>query len=285
MTVDANHHGLSPSRVDVHFGGPTMPNAADLTLLGDQWSPVGDFFGSAIAGVGDVNADGYPDFVVGSHQRVTGGTTGFARVYFGGPTLHVTPDVTLQSPTGDTVSDLFGFSVAGLGDVNGDGVADLAVGAPSSSATGAPVGVVYVYFGGTTLSSMPNLKFSGTGGDHGAWFGVIVAAAHDVDGDGLNDIAVMTRSTRVDIFLGGATAAMSPAFSHAAGPATESRRGLAVRDLDGDSRLDLLVGRLVTDEQGPGLVDVALGATGLANTAVTLSGSAAGDGFGAVIGR
>ncbi len=285
MTVDANHHGLSPSRVDVHFGGPAMANAPDLTLLGDDWSPVGDFFGSAIAGVGDVNGDGYPDFVVGSHQRVTGGTTGFARIYFGGPTLHAMPDVTLRSPMGDSVGDLFGFSVAGLGDVNGDGISDLAVGAPSTSATLAPVGAVYVYFGGAAPSSAPDLTFSGSGTDHGAWFGVIVAGAHDVDGDGLNDIAIMTRSTRVDVFLGGTTAATSPAFTHAAGPAAESRRGLAVRDLDGDSHPDLLVGRFVTDDQGPGLVDVALGAHGLTNTAVTLSGAAAGDGFGAVIGR
>jgi hypothetical protein len=58
-----------------------------------------------------------------------------------------------------------------------------------------------------------------------------------------------------------------------------------VRDLDGDSRPDLLVGRLVTNDQGTGLVDVALGVQGLANTAVTLSGAAPGDQFGAVIGR
>jgi hypothetical protein len=299
MTVDADHHGLSPSRVDVHFGGPTMANAPHLTLLGEAWNPVADFFGSAIAGVGDINDDGHPDFVVGSHQSATGSGGGLARIYFGGPSLDATPDRTLQSPTGGNAG-LFGFSVAGLGDVNGDGISDLAVGAPfggpSPDPTLAPAGAVHVYFGGAVPSSAPSLTFHGT--DQRAWFGAIVAGAHDVDGDGRNDIAVMTRgavehtptsapptNARVDVFLGGATAATSPAFTHAAGPAAEGRRGLAVRDLDGDSRPDLLVGRFVTDNQGTGLVDVALGAQGLANTAVTLSGAAPGDQFGAVIGR
>jgi len=292
VTVDVNHHALPPARVDVHFGGPTMANAPDLTLFGDPSETSGDFFGSAIAGVGDFNGDGYPDFVVGSHQLSTG-----VRIYFGGRSLSRTPGVTLRSPIGESAGDLFGFSVAGVGDVNGDGISDLVVGAPSTTATAAPVGAAYVYFGGVPPSATPGLTFRGT--DHGTWFGASVAGAHDVNGDGLADVAILTRGVagglpapvppdngvRVDIFLGGATASALPAFTHKAGPASEGKRGLAVRDLDGDSQPDLLVGRLVTDDRGMGLVDVALGARGLANTAVTLAGAAPGDQFGAVIGR
>jgi hypothetical protein len=292
VTVDADHHALPPARVDVHFGGPAMSNRPDVTLLGDPSQALGDFFGSALAGIGDFNDDGYPDFVVGSHQLTTG-----VRIYFGGATIHATPGVTLRSPLGSDAGDLFGFSVAGVGDVNGDGVSDLAIGAPSTTASAAPVGAAYVYFGGATPSVKPGLTFRGK--DQGAWFGAIVTGAHDVDGDGLADIAVLTRGVsgiaptprptdngaRVDIFLGGSTASGAPAFTHQAGPAVDGKRGLAVRDLDGDSRPDLLVGRFGTDAHGMGLVDVALGVRGLQTTEVTLSGAAPGDLFGAVIGR
>jgi hypothetical protein len=289
VTVDAQHHALPPTRVDIHFGGPAMANAPDLTLLGEMSNPSDNFFGSAIAGVGDLNDDGYPDFVVGSHDG-----PGVVRVYFGGPGLNSMADVSLTSPPGAGV--LFGFSVAGVGDYNGDGIADLAVGAPGNGPFPGPLGSAHVYFGGASLSSTPGVTLTGT--SPGDWFGAAVAGARDVDGDGFDDVAVMTRgftgpsgvsapanNLRVDLFRGGAAAATSPWATHQAGPATESRRGLAVRDLDGDSRPDLLVGRFVTDVKGIGLVDVVLGAQGYSTAAVTLSGSAAGDEFGAVIGR
>jgi hypothetical protein len=290
VTVDAQHHALPPTRVDIHFGGPAMANAPDLTLLGETSNPAGNFFGSAIAGVGDVNDDGYPDFVVGSHDG-----PGVVRVYFGGPGLNPMADVTLTSPPGAGV--LFGFSVAGIGDFNGDGIPDLAVGAPGNGPFPGPLGSAHVYFGGTSLSSTPGVTF--TGKNPGDWFGAVVAGARDVDEDGFDDVAVLTRGVagiaptplpavnnlHVDLFRGGATAATSAWITHQAGPATAYRRGLAVRDLDGDSRPDLLVGRFVTDDQGIGLVDVVLGVQGYSTAAVTLSGAAAGDEFGAVIGR
>jgi hypothetical protein len=290
VTVDAQHHALPPTRVDIHFGGPTMANAPDLTLLGDPSSPADNFFGSAIAGVGDVNDDGYPDFAIGSHNG-----PGVVRVYFGGPGLDSMADVTLTSPPGAGV--LFGYSVAGVGDFNGDGIADLAVGAPGNGPFPGPLGSAHVYFGGATLSAMPGLTLTGT--NPGDYFGAAVVGARDVDGDGFDDIAVMARgfadpsgvsppantSLRVDLFRGGAAAATSPWVTHQAGPATADRRGLAVRDLDGDSQPDLLVGRFVTDEHGMGLVDVVLGANGYAAATLSFSGVAAGDEFGAVIGR
>ena len=290
VTVDAQHHALPPTRVDIHFGGPTMANAPDLTLLGDPSNPADDFFGSAIAGVGDVNDDGYPDFVIGSHDG-----PGVVRVYFGGPTLSVKADVTLTSPPG--AGALFGFSVAGVGDFNGDGIPDLAVGAPGNGPFPGPLGSAHVYFGGASLSSTPDVTFTGT--DPGDWFGAAVAGARDVDGDGFDDVAVMARGftgpagvsvpanngLRVDLFRGGAAAATSPWVTHQAGPAAAAQRGLAVRDLDGDARPDLLVGRFVTDDQGMGLVDVVLGAQGYAAATLSFSGVAAADEFGAVIGR
>jgi hypothetical protein len=285
-TVDAAHHAQFPSRVEIHFGGPSMANTPDLILLGDV-GPVGDFFGSAVAAGADLNGDGYPDLVVGSHQRVTGSATGFARVYFGGPGLHQDPDVTIQSPLGADVADLFGFAVAGVGDVNGDGVADLAVGAPATNASMAPLGTVYVYFGGAAFGTRsPDVTLKGA--NQGDRFGKVVAGMGDIDGDGLGDIAILApaiQTERVEIFLGSKSPKGNADFTFHAGPATNEARGLSVRDLDGDSLPDVLVGNWVTDGSGIGRASVLLGAEGYTTSAFTVSGSTAGDRFGSAIAR
>jgi len=91
VNAGTDHTAILPARVEVHFGGPTLRDAADLTLLG-MAAP--DFFGSAVAGGGDLNGDGYPDFVVGSHQNGN-----LVRVYFGGPAMDDVADATLPPPS------------------------------------------------------------------------------------------------------------------------------------------------------------------------------------------
>jgi hypothetical protein len=282
FTVDAEHHAQEPSRVEVHFGGPAMANAADVTLS----TAPGARFGTAVAAVGDVNGDGYVDFAVGA--AMTGGD-GAAYVYFGGPTLMATPGVTLNAPAGVT---LFGYAVAGSGDFNGDGFADLAVGAPGTASKPGTPGAAYVYFGGAAISSTPGVSLAGNA--DADRFGAALVGLNDVDGDGRDDLAVLawgalwpntvTRA-HVDVFPGATTGMPALMSTRDAGPAANGRRGLAARDLDGDSIPDLLVGRLADGAAWPSLVDVALGADGFTTTAVTLSDGESGDQFGTVIGR
>ena len=82
-------------------------------------------FGVSVASAGDVNGDGYADVVVGAQGYTT--NTGRAYVYLGGPSgLATTAATTL---TGESANHYFGSSVATAGDVNGDGYADVVIGA------------------------------------------------------------------------------------------------------------------------------------------------------------
>jgi MYXO-CTERM domain-containing protein len=83
----------------------------------------------------------------------------------------------------------FGWSVAGAGDVNGDGYDDVLVGAPYYSSKYDYVGAAYVYMGSPSGLSR-TAAWSGVGEEYGALYGYRVASAGDVNGDGFDDILV-----------------------------------------------------------------------------------------------
>ena len=143
-------------------------------------------FGYSVASAGDVNGEGYADLVVGADWAPNSGGPGAGRayVYLGSATgLSGTPAKTLTGPDG--ANGQFGYSVASACDVNGDGYADLVVGAlyaPFSGSLGA--GRAYVYLGSATgLSGTPATTLTGPDGAHG-FFGSSVASAGDVNRDG-----------------------------------------------------------------------------------------------------
>jgi hypothetical protein len=101
-------------------------------------------FGQSADGIGDVNADGVNDLVVGAPQFVSDqGNEGAALVYVGSSSgLNTTPIATLQA---NQANASFGQSVAGLGDLNGDGRPDLSVGAPLFDAGQTDEGAAFVF--------------------------------------------------------------------------------------------------------------------------------------------
>lgn len=134
--------------------------------------------GHAVAGVGDVNGDGYLDVAVAAPlDDATFNRVGAARVYSGrdGSVLHVF--------RGEPTSDHFGASVAGVGDVDGDGRPDIGVGAPEMG-TGRP-GNVSIFSGRTGT----RIRFVAAAA-HPEMFGVSMCAAGDLDRDGFADFAV-----------------------------------------------------------------------------------------------
>ena len=157
----------------VYLGSAMAPGGSSVVLNG----PSGDNgeFRSA-AGVDDMNGDGYADVIVGED--------GFshAYIYFGRPQgPAATASVDLLSPDGE--ASLFGFGISGVGDSNGDGLADAVVGTDQT-------GRIYVYLGSdATIGPLPSVTpVSPNGGTAG--FGFPVKGAGDVNGDGFEDLLV-----------------------------------------------------------------------------------------------
>ncbi len=205
-----------------------------------------DECGYAVAVAGDVNGDGTADVIVGAplHNAASGVDAGKAYVLSG-------PDGTLLlSVTGEAVGDRFGFSVSGAGDVNGDGRADVIVGADRWNAPGAlDAGKAYVY-ALPAAATAPLLLYSWTGLAQQDNFGAAVAGAGDANGDGRSDLVVGawrfdppsgTNAGRVAVFSGLTGA---PLFTFD-GESPAAAFGAAVAgpgDTDGDGRADILVG-------------------------------------------
>ncbi|OVE82188.1 hypothetical protein BVY03_01465 [bacterium K02(2017)] len=161
-----------------------------------------DYFGISAASIGDIDTDGINDIAVGAFFDDDGGTNKGA-VYI----LFLENDGTVSSfqkisdtagsfTASFTVTDLFGRSVASMGDVNGDSVPDIAVGAYYDDDGGTDRGAVYIIFLNNDGTVKSFQKISDTEGsftgvlDNTDYFGVSVASIKDLNGDGINELAV-----------------------------------------------------------------------------------------------
>jgi hypothetical protein len=235
--------GNDAGRVFVYSG------ATGLELFAFPGDAAGDQLGFSVAGAGDVDGDGRADVLAGAN------TGSYARVWSGasGAVLHTF--------VGDTDDDEFGAAVAGLGDLDGDERADVAVGAPAADGVGgagsADAGRVRV-FSGATGAVLREL----VGEIAGEGLGRALADAGRVDGDLLHELVAGTSGGS---YLARVYAGLDGAVLHTFfGDSNLDWFGTSVAgpgDVDGDGADDVVVGAPQAF-LGPGYVRVFSGATG-----------------------
>ena len=272
-------NGSNSGKAYLYFGGSSMDDVADVTMQGEAAE---DRFGYSVSSAGDVNNDGFDDVVIGAHRNDSNGTdSGKAYIYFGGPSMDNISDVTMH---GVASGYRFGSSVSAAGDVNGDGYADVIVGAGGRSRA-------YIYLGGSSMDSVSDVIMYG--GSSGNCFGSSVSSAGDINGDTYADVIVGAYgnsangmfSCKAYIYFGG------PSMNYTAdvtmcGEAAGDYFGCSVSsagDMNGDTYVDVIVGAGGNDSAGidSGKAYIYFGGPSMNNMAdATMCGEAAGDYFG-----
>jgi HYR domain-containing protein/FG-GAP repeat protein len=236
-----------------------------------------DLFGHAVVALGDLDGDGFVDLAASAPADDDGGADqGAVWVLFLGSGSLVTSEQKISETSGGfggvlAPSNRFGYSLAALGDLDGDGVEDLAVGAPFDDATRGAVWILFLATDGTVAGEQ---KISGTVGGFGGTldpdgrFGGAVSTLGDLDGDGVVDLAV---GANTDDDGGADRGAVWVLFLNADGTVKDEQKlsdlaggfggtlgdgdqlGFSLAslgDLDGDGRAELCAGAWQSDAGG-----------------------------------
>ncbi|MEZ6191652.1 MAG: Ig-like domain-containing protein, partial [Phycisphaerales bacterium] len=271
----------------------------------------GDWAGNSASSAGEINGDGFDDLVIGANNAdpldnndgtvyiVFGRADGFP-AEFDLSTLDGTNGFKINAQVS---RDSLGVSVASAGDVNGDGIDDLVIGADLADPGGNRSGTAYVIYGKTspftatfdlsTLNGTNGYKFNGAATDDRTGFSVNTAG--DINGDGLADVVIGTTAADNGVVIDtgrayviyGSSAAMPAVLTVGAlngtngfiltGPDADGQTGFSVSsagDMNGDGIADLRIGSpgaTVGSDAGAGKTFVVFGNTAGFGTELNLS--------------
>ncbi len=260
------------------LGRAVVYSGADHSVIYELTPPARNFFGGAVSGAGDLNDDGYDDFIVGAigddaqRGRLTAYSGADASVLWSATGEHAAHD--------GHSGDLFGSAAGAVGDVNGDGVPDVSVGAYGANGGR---GNAYVLSGvdGSVIHVLKPLADADV-------FGVFFASgAGDIDADGVNDVFVgdynAGRGPRAGtgaayVFSGATGERLLVLDAEETGDGFGPGRGIG--DVNGDGHGDLIVAAYTSSAGAPGAgkAYVISGADG--TTLRTITSTIAGDNFG-----
>ncbi len=216
LIVGAPGHSDDAGAAYLFTGGSRSDSQTwDFRLLGEAPD---DVLGFAVAGVGDLDGDGFDDIAIGAPNNDREGVnSGAVWIIYGSDPPFGERQTVLTNPNPNLMR--FGYSIA-AGDFNGSGYNDLAISAPARRSQSFEKEKVYIYFGGPTLSNTPDVIIEPDGYDER--FGTSIACAGDVNGNGYDDLIVGApyygdfqegdQRGRAYIYYGGAPMDTTPAI-------------------------------------------------------------------------
>ncbi len=289
---------------DAGYGG-SVSGLAHVKLTGEN---AGDFAGWAVSAAGDASGDGFDDLLIGAlMEDANGDAAGSAYLVLGPVTGNVAlSDAAVVKLEGEAARDFAGCAVAGVGDVDGDGLNDLLVGAEGEDTGADSAGAAYLVLGPVTasgtlaLGDLSAAKFTGENNYNDA--GAALSAAGDVNADGYQDLLIGSSTQdsagssagAAYLVLGPVTGELSLASANAklTGEQAFDFAGTSVAgagDVDADGYDDIIVGALGESTAGSNagavyLLQGPLTGTGSLTTAgVKLVGEVAGDSAGTAV--
>jgi hypothetical protein len=303
--IGAQGHASNTGAAYLIFGRNDFTHINSLASLGNNGVTITSsscsscFIGVSTNAAGDVNGDGYPDFLIGGSGTIA--STGIAYLLYGGPHLRNRTTIDLASlgnlgisiTSNNCASCQIGWSVSAAGDVNGDNYADFLVGAKGySSSTGA----AYLIYGSHEPTSIDVATLGNKGiritssSCSGCLIGYSLSAVNDVDHDGYVDFLVgapfyasrtgavylisggpnLTNVTNIDLALG------NKARKITSSSCSNCQMGVSVSyagDMNGDNIPDFLVGAYGY-AANTGVAFLIFGKSGLSNIDTLSLGSA-----------